>query len=372
MNEEEIIYSIALTQVPGIGSVWGKNLLTTIGNATTVFRERENLQKLMPGITPRLIDLLNCPDAIKRAEQEYKFIEKNHIQCLTLNSEQYPSRLCECDDAPIVLYYKGNADLNSSHIINMVGTRHATDYGKQLCIDFLKELRNTCPDTIVVSGLAYGIDIHAHRSALTHGFSTIGVLAHGLDRIYPSAHRDTAIKMLDQGGLLTEYISGTNPDKYNFVSRNRIVAGISDATIVVESAEKGGSLITASIAESYNRDCFAFPGRSTDEVSKGCNQLIRDNKASLIQSAEDFIQFMQWNSSNKASRHIQFEIFPDLSEEEQAIIDILKKNESTQINTLSVESNIPIHRINALLLDLEIKGMIQIFAGGKIQAKTRF
>ena len=184
--------------------------------------------------------------------------------------------------------------MNALHIINMVGTRHATDYGTQLCTTFLRDLKTLCPDVLVVSGLAYGIDINAHRSALDNDLPTVGVLAHGLDRIYPSLHRKTAVEMLDKGGLLTEFPVGTTPDKHNFISRNRIVAGMCDATIVVESAAKGGSLITAELAESYHRDCFAFPGRVTDEYSKGCNQLIRDSKASLLLSAEDLVEAMGW------------------------------------------------------------------------------
>lgn len=187
----------------------------------------------------------------------------------------------ECDDAPLALFYRGNADLNTLHIINMVGTRHATPYGQDICTRFLADLSALCPNTLIVSGLAYGIDIHAHRAALQNHFKTIGVLAHGLDRIYPAEHRKTAVSMLEQGGLLTEFTSGTNPDRQNFVKRNRIVAGMSDATVVIESAAKGGALITAELAESYHRDCFAFPGRCNDEYSIGCNNLIRKIKQCL-------------------------------------------------------------------------------------------
>lgn len=187
----------------------------------------------------------------------------------------------ECDDAPLALFYRGNADLNTLHIINIVGTRHATPYGQDICTRFLADLSALYPDTLIVSGLAYGIDIHAHRAALQNHFKTIGVLAHGLDRIYPAEHRKTAVSMLEQGGLLTEFTSGTNPDRQNFVKRNRIVAGMSDATVVIESAAKGGALITAELAESYHRDCFAFPGRCNDEYSIGCNNLIRKTRQCL-------------------------------------------------------------------------------------------
>lgn len=367
MSDEENIYTIALTQVPGIGNIWGYNLLKAAGSAVNVFRYRKDLPSSLPGITRRIVDLLDCPEAIRRAEQEYEFARKNRIECLSINDERYPSRLKDCNDAPIMLYYKGNADLNIPRVISMVGTRNATDYGRQLCVDFLQELHQTHPDVLVVSGLAYGIDIQAHRTALQAGFSTVGVLAHGLDRIYPAVHRKTAIEMLNQGGLLTEFLSGSNPDKHNFVSRNRIVAGMCDATIVIESAAKGGSLITAEIAGDYHRDCFAFPGRATDHSSQGCNQLIWDHKASLILSTHDFIQFMRWDTKENKSFHPQLPLFPELSDEERLIINILGKEGAIQINTLVVDSNIPIYKMNSLLFELEMKGLVRALAGGMCQ-----
>ena len=293
------------------------------------------------------------------------FCEKNHIRCLTLNDEGYPSRLRECDDAPLALFYRGNADLNTLHIINIVGTRHATPYGQDICTRFLADLSVLCPNALIVSGLAYGIDIHAHRAALQNHFKTIGVLAHGLDRIYPAEHRKTAVSMLEQGGLLTEFTSGTNPDRQNFVKRNRIVAGMSDATVVIESAAKGGALITAELAESYHRDCFAFPGRCNDEYSIGCNNLIRKNQAVLITSAEDLVKAMGWESSPKTEKTVQRELFPDLSEEEERIVKRLgKMSEGLQINTLVIDTNIPVNRMSALLFELEMKGVIRALAGG--------
>lgn len=369
MNEEEILYTLALTQVKGIGPVWQRNLLNAAGgSAANLFLHRSELPGLASGIPQRIIDMLNSPQAIESAKKEYEFILKNRIACLPINNESYPTRLRECEDAPLLLFYKGNADLNVRHIINIVGTRDATEYGKQLCANFLKELQELCPDALVVSGLAYGIDVHAHRAALSNGFSTIGVLAHGLDRIYPSVHRRIAVEMLNQGGLLTEYLSGTDPERYNFVGRNRIVAGMCDATIVVESAVKGGSLITAELAGDYNRECFAFPGRSTDELSKGCNQLIRNNQATLIESAEDFISSMGWGVKDKTQKpHVQLQMFPDLSEEEQLIVNLLKKEKSLQVNALVVNSNLSIQKIQALLFELEMKGVVRALAGGVFQ-----
>lgn len=368
-SEEEQLYSIALTQIPGVGHISAKRLVTEAGSAEYVFLHRKELAGRLPDIHQRVIDALDCPQAIARAREELDFLRKNKIRCLPFIDEDYPSRLRECEDAPAVLYFKGNADLNALHIINMVGTRHATDYGTQLCASFLRDLKELRPDVLVVSGLAYGIDIHAHREALANHLPTVGVLAHGLDRIYPYVHRKTAIDMLENGGLLTEFITGTNPDRHNFVSRNRIVAGMCDATIVVESAEKGGSLITAELAGGYHRDCFAFPGRVTDEYSRGCNQLIRDNKASPVLSAKDFVAAMGWDAAplSAQSKTIQRSLFLDLSEEEQKIVHILQKQGNLQINALVVEADIPVQKMSALLFELEMKGVIRALAGGMYQ-----
>jgi len=368
MTEQEIIASIALTQVPGVGLIGARNLINATGSAEILFSHRTELSQMVPGITPRIVDLLNSPQAFLRAEAEYSFAQKNRINCITINDEAYPSRLRECPDAPIVLFFKGETDMNALRVINMVGTRNATDYGQRICRDFLEDLKALCPDVLVVSGLAYGIDIHAHRAALRNGLSTIGVLAHGLDRIYPSAHRKTAVDMLENGGLLTEFLSETNPDRQNFVKRNRIVAGMSDATIVVESAVKGGALITADMAQGYHRDCFAFPGRVTDEFSIGTNNLIKENKAGLILSAEDFVKAMCWDASSKAIPvAVQRELFVDLTEEEQLVVDILLKSGNSQINSLVVESDIAVNKMNAILFELEMKGVIRVLAGGMYQ-----
>ena len=286
---DEQIYSLALTNISGLGLIGACHLVKAMGSATSVFQHRKELPELIPGATSKLVGALDNAEAFRRAEQELVFAEKNQIQCIVFNDERYPSRLRECEDAPLALFYRGNASLDALHVVSLVGTRHATSYGENLCLSFMRDLKELCPDVLVVSGLAYGIDIHAHRAALQNGFPTVGVLAHGL----------TAIAMMDQGGLLTEFMSGTNPDRQNFVKRNRIVAGMSDATIVVESAAKGGALITAELAEGYHRDCFAFPGRVTDTYSAGCNNLIKNNRASLVLSAEDFVEAMGWSHASK-------------------------------------------------------------------------
>ncbi len=366
ITAEEKIHSIALTQVPGIGPVWGRKLIEGVGCAEHVFRLRNELPERIPGVHRRIAEALDCPEALAFARKEYDYLQKKNISCLTISDEAYPARLRECDDAPLVLYYKGTADLNALRILSMVGTRKATEYGKELCRSFLEELRQYCPDVLVVSGLAYGIDIHSHRAALQQGFDTVGILAHGLDRIYPYVHRQTAVQMLESGGLLTEFPSGTNPDRYNFVSRNRIIAGMSDATLVVESASKGGSLITAEIAGSYHRDCFAFPGRITDEQSSGCNRLLRDHKAALIESAEDLALALKWitDKSNLSSAPVQTSLFTDLTPEEEQIVAVLQGQGEMQINMLVVKTNIPIHKLASVLFEMEMKGLIRTLAGG--------
>ncbi|MCE2616124.1 DNA-processing protein DprA [Phocaeicola oris] len=368
MMMDEQFYSIVLSCIPGLGEITARHLIKAMGSAQAVFEKKEELRdKILPK-NRNIIDMLDCPEAFQRAEKEIIFNEKHQIQCLTMKDEGYPARLRECDDAPFVLFYRGNADLNTLKVIAMVGTRRATQYGHDICDRFIKELSEQIQNVLIVSGLAYGIDVFSHRAALDNGYNTVCVLAHGLDMIYPNVHRATAAKMISQGGLLTEYMTKSIPDKQHFVKRNRIVAGISDATIVVESAFKGGALITADIAESYHRDVFAFPGKIFDEFSTGCNHLIRENKAALITSAKDFIKAMGWDEHEKKPPIIQRQLFPDLSEQEQHIVEKLQNTpEGMQINTLVIETNIPVNQISVHLFELEMKGVIRTLAGGVYQ-----
>lgn len=367
MTEQEILYTMALTRVPRLNTTNQRILIQELGSATAVFENRHNIKAIIPDASDKLIETICNMDAyLARAEEELKFVTDKKIECICYNDTNYPQRMLECTDAPILLYFLGNAPLNQKHIINIIGTRHCTAYGKDICRNFIKELSALCPDVLVVSGLAYGVDIQAHRRALECNLSTIGVLAHGLDQIYPRMHRDTAIQMIGQGGLLTEFMSGTNADKVNFIRRNRIVAGLCDATIVVESAEKGGALITANIAQDYNRDVFAFPGRISDPYSIGCNNLIRDNKASLIQTAQEFINIMGWTADTpkKSSGRSAIELFPVLDNDEQKVVDCLYSKEQVQINSMAVETNIPVYKLSAVLFNLEMKGIVKQLSGG--------
>lgn len=347
-------------------------LYRAAGSATAIYENRHDLRTILPDATDRLVNALqDFDEALKRAETEKAFADSKKVKCLTIGSPDYPQRLCECADAPLVLYYCGNADLNASRIINIIGTRHCTEYGRDICRNFITDLQRYYPDTIIVSGLAYGIDINAHRSALESGMQTVGVLAHGLDRIYPSAHRTTAVNMVQNGGLLTEYMSGTNPDKINFVRRNRIVAGMCDATIVVESANKGGALITAELAESYHRDIFAFPGRVYDKYSEGCNLLIKSNRATLIQTAEDLLNAMCWpNPLEQTSQVRQQELFPELTEEETIIVNSLKDCDDKQVNQIVVETGLSFSRVSSIMFELELKGLVKVLGGARYRLIT--
>lgn len=375
MTDQETLYMVALTQVSSLSLTNLHLLIEELGSASAIYENRKDLKQVLPSASKKFLDGMGYFDTyLKRAEEELEFCRKGKIRCLGLNDEDYPQRLRECNDAPVLLYYMGSANLNSQHIVSMVGTRQITSYGKDLCRSFVRDLKQLCPDALVVSGLAYGVDVQCHRAALNEGLETVGVLAHGLDQIYPRLHRETAKQMLEQGGLLTEYMSNTVIDKRNFVQRNRIVAGISDAVIVVESAIKGGSLITADIAQSYNRQVWAFPGRTFDTYSSGCNKLIFANTATLLTGAEDFCLSMGWSDDiqhqKQLSEGVQQELFAnDYTDEELIVLQALAKDDSKQINILAVETNIPIGELSSLLFSLEMKGAVQMLVGGKYKLR---
>ncbi len=369
MMTQETLYTMALTRISNFNFSTALALYNELGSATAIYEHRSDIADVVDYCSPRLIAALkDWDEPLRRAETEMEFMEKHFIRAITMADDDYPQRLRECQDAPLVLYYRGSSDLNRARIVSVVGTRKCSVYGKDLIQRLMREMRELCPDVLIVSGLAYGVDINAHREALHNGYDTIGVLAHGLDQLYPSRHRETAKEMLSHGGLLTEYMSQTNADKVNFVRRNRIVAGMADATVVVESAAKGGSLITADIARNYGRDVFAFPGQVGAEYSAGCNNLIRDNIAALITSAEDLVNAMGWQDDNRLQQAkaagIERTLFPDLSPEEQTVVDLLQKTNDLQINIIAVKTGMPISIVTALLFQLEMKGVVKPLAGG--------
>ena len=367
--EQEIFYTMALTRLTNFNYQQALQLYRAVGSAQLLYEHRLDIGDILQDCSPRLMEALkDWDEPMRRAEAELRFMEEHRIRALTLNSDDYPQRLTECPDAPIILYYTGNADLNQAKIVSIVGTRHITTYGQDLVRRFVSDLRTFSPQVLIVSGLAYGVDINAHRQALENGYETVGVLAHGLDQIYPYRHRDTAAKMLNHGGLLTEFMTQTNADKPNFVRRNRIVAGMADAVILVESAAKGGGLITAEIAQSYDRSVFAFPGNVGQPFSEGCNNLIRDNGAGLISNAQDFIKAMDWMDEAVRQRAnadgIERNLFPDLTQEEQQIVSLLQETNDLQLNIITVKTGITIGRLTAMLFQLEMKGVVKPMAGG--------
>ena len=366
---QETLYAMALTRVGHLSSATLLQLYRLLGSATAIVDHRNHIEDVVPGASPKLRECLSDIDAaLRRAEEELAYDQRYAIQAITFADDDYPQRLRECDDAPLVLYYRGSVSLNAHRVICIVGTRKCTAYGQDLVRKLIEDLRECCPDMLIVSGLAYGVDIQAHRQALHNGFATVGVLAHGLDELYPPRHRETAVKMLSQGGLLTEHMTGTNADKVNFVRRNRIVAGMSDACVLVESAEHGGGLITARLSREYHRDVFAFPGRIGDIYSEGCNNLIRDNGAQLITSADDLICAMGWENDRQLhtaqQAGIERQLFPELTAHEQLVVQSLQQQNDQQINLLSVSTHLPVQRLTALLFELEMKGVVRTLAGG--------
>ncbi|MBD9056968.1 MAG: DNA-protecting protein DprA [Prevotella sp.] len=369
MDQQEILNTILLTRLNYFSLAGMLELYRKVGSATLIMEHKNDIRDILPDASDKLIRAIqNCDEARSRAEVELEYDLRYGIEPITMNDDRYPQRLKNCDDAPLMLFYKGNADLNLQRVINIVGTRQCTPYGEDLIRRFITDLKQLSPRVLIVSGLAYGVDINAHRQALANGYETVGVLAHGLDDLYPTRHRETALQMIEHGGLLTEFLTQTNADKINFVRRNRIVAGMSDACILIESKSHGGGLITTEISQAYGRDVFAFPGRVGDAYSEGCNKLIRSNGAGLITSAADFVKDMGWQDDATLMRAkqqgIERSLFPELSPEEQLIVDILSKTNDLQINLISVKSNIDITRLTSILFTMEMKGILKTLAGG--------
>ena len=361
MNED-LKYKVALSMLPNIGGILARNLVAYIGSAEGVFSQSAKALTKVPGIGELYARQIKKSNVLPKAEQELEYIDKNGIDIHFYTDKTYPRRLKSCVDAPLIIYTKGKMNLDAERVISVVGTRNATEYGKSIVSDLCREFAERKYNILIVSGLAYGIDIQAHRSALKYDLPTVGVIAHGLDMLYPAIHKQTALKMQESGGIVTDFPSNSKIDPANFVKRNRIIAGLADATIVVESAKKGGSLITADIASSYNRDVYAFPGRSGDTYSKGCNQLIRNNQATLIEGIEDLEYFMGWEKTDKVEA-IQSSLFIDLNPEEERVVDLLKEKGELFIDQISAEIKLPVSRVSAMLLNLEFKNLLVALPG---------
>lgn len=361
MTYTKSIYQIALTQLYGFGPIKTKQLLTKLNNEKALFKLSLKELSSISGISLASLQKMNREKALEKALEIVKQLKKFQIEFLFYTDPKYPRRLKQCEDAPLIIYTRGTMDLNNSRFVSVVGTRDISDYGKRICAELIQELADT--NIVVVSGMAYGIDIEIHKRCLEHQVSTIGVMAHGLERVYPHLHRATAKKMLEQGGLISEYPPNTNPDKENFPMRNRIVAGLCDATIVLESKEKGGSLITANLANDYNRDVFAYPGSVFEKNSEGCNLLIENNRAHLIRNGSDFLKKMGWDSLIK--KPIQRSIFHNLSQEEQNIVQLLEHKGQANIDEVSMQLKIPTSQLNVLLFQLEMNGVVASLPGNR-------
>lgn len=366
MNEEELFYVLALQKVELVGDIVAKKLLTHFGSAKEIFQSKASKLQSIDGIGSILIRNLKDKSVFQKAETELQFIKENHIETLYFKDENYPEKLKHCIDGPVLLFASGNFDLKNRKIISIVGTRQITSYGIESCKKLISDLAPLNP--IIVSGFAYGVDIVAHQAAMENNLQTIGIVAHGLNQIYPKVHKKYVAKMEENGGFMTDFWSSSNPDKENFVKRNRIVAGMSEATIVIESADKGGSLITATMAGDYSRDVFAFPGRATDKYSQGCNNLIKTQKANLITSAADLIYMLNWDLDSEKSKPVQKQLFVDLDNDEQKIYDYLLKNGKELLDIIALECEFPVYKISSILLNMELKGVIRPLPGKLFEA----
>ena len=360
-----LLYEVALTLVPGIGDVNGKKLVAYCGGAEAVFCEKKKTLSKIPGIGEKTIESIMSQNVLSRAERELDFTEKHGIRILYYLNSDYPKRLQHCYDSPMILYCKGHTDFNVDKVVGIVGTRNVTDYGKIMTDRIVSELLDD--DVLVVSGLAYGVDTCAHNASVKNGLKTAAVLAHGLHTIYPPVNRNLAKKMLECGGcLLTEQLSGVDPDKENFPKRNRIVAGMVDCLIVVESASKGGALITAEIANAYDREVFAVPGRIGDVYSAGCNNIIKDNKANILLDVSDLRSIMRWDESKKVVAK-QMRLFREFNDEEKLVMKLFEESDVVYLDKIITETLLSPTKIASILLSLEFDGILTALPGKRYQ-----
>ncbi|WP_350284154.1 DNA-processing protein DprA [uncultured Croceitalea sp.] len=366
MSTTEIIALLRLQRIPNVGDIIAKKLIEKCGSAEAIFEEhRANLLKI-DGVGTYTIQSLWDTEHLEAAEAEYEFIKTNSLGFHYYKDETYPKRLKHCIDSPILLFSTGNIDVTNTRIISIVGTRNITSYGLAFCEQFIEEIAPLNP--VIVSGFAYGVDITVQKSAIDHNLQTIGCLAHGLNQIYPKGHKKYVNQVKQNGGFFTEFWSESNPERENFLKRNRIIAGLSEATIVVESAEKGGSLVTADIAHGYNRDVFAVPGRATDKYSLGCNNLIKQQKAQLLTSAADLVYLLGWQLDEQQNQPVQKQLFVELDETERSIYDYLQLNGKQLLDTVALECRLPIFKVSSTLLNMEMKGVIRPLPGKLFEA----
>ena len=357
----KLLYSIALTKIKGIGPRTARTILAHSPNLAEFFSYSKKELMQIPGIRESIADAIRDKTYLNACEKELAFIEKHHIKALWIEDKDYPDRLRQCNDAPLMLYYRGSSSLNATKIISIVGTRHSTPYGQKICADFIQDLSDA-EDILIVSGLAYGIDALAHRHALKNSIPTIAILGHGLDRIYPASHRELASKMVANGGLLTEFTSDTLPERTNFPMRNRIIAGLADVTIVVEAAIKGGALITAEIANSYNRDVCAFPGSIYERASEGTNHLIKTNRAHMIRQVQDLEYLMDWKISKTDKEKPQLQ-HSSITEEQRTLLQLIHETGQLEIDQMLDHLPWSQSKLALILLELEMQSLVQVLPG---------
>ncbi len=361
-SEIPLKHKIALGLIPGVGDINARKLVSHLGSVEAVFEEScRNLVKI-PGIGASLARSISDRSYLEVAEREADYVTRNNIRTYFYLDADYPFRLRQCDDSPVVFFFRGNCNLDESKILGVVGTRNSTPRGRELCDRIIGGLAAAHPGMVIVSGLAYGIDIASHKAALSFNLATIGVLGHGFRTIYPSIHKPVAEAMLKKGGLVSDFVSGELPERNNFIKRNRIIAGLSDAILVVESGVKGGALITADIAASYNRDVFAVPGRPEDQWSAGCNSLIKTNKAALVESAADIEYLLGWKTE-KSKVPVQRSLFSELDENEQMIYELISREGESGIDHICRTLDIPVFRLSPVLLQMEFRGLIKCCPG---------
>ncbi|HEY4617869.1 MAG TPA: DNA-processing protein DprA [Flavobacterium sp.] len=365
MTEQDLFYLLSLKRIDGVGDIMAKKLLTHCGSAEAVFKTKTSQLAAIDGVGSMLMKSLKDKSVFEKANLELEFIKSNDINAVYFQEEKYPDRLKHCIDGPLLLFTSGNIDLKNRKIITIVGTRQITSYGTEFCRKLIEDIAPL--DPIIVSGFAYGVDIVAHQLAMEYNLQTIGVLAHGLNQIYPKMHKRYVGKMEENGGFMTEFWSSSNPDKENFVRRNRIVAGMSEATIVIESADRGGSLITANMANDYNRDVFAVPGRVTDKYSQGCNNLIKTQKANVLTSAADLVYILNWDIQ-KETKPVQKQLFVTLEDDEQKVYDYLLKTGKELMDIIALRCDFPIYKISGMLLNMELKGVVRPLPGKMFEA----
>lgn len=368
MNEK-YRYLMALSLIKGVGPIRSKTLIAHLGSAEAVFHENVHSLLKIPGVGSALAEGVSDKSIMKRVDAELEFIDRYGIEPLAFDDARFPVRLQRCDDSPIVVFTKGNVDFNVPKVLSVVGTRRPTDYGRELCERMISDLAQRHPSLVVVSGLAYGIDVCSHKAALKAGLATVGVVAHGLDTIYPAAHRNVAAQMVERGALLTEYMSATRPDAPNFVQRNRIVAGVADATLVMESGRKGGSLITAHLAQGYNRDVMAVPGAPWQETSGGCNDLIKRSVAALVESADDIEYVTGWQPDGAHQQPLQGRLFAEpATDDERLVYNTLIAEGELTASMLSIKCSMPMAKLNAMLLEMEFSGLVKALPGNAYRA----